>query len=928
MIQRIAQYLWLLLMILSAKYTTAQCATSREFIRQIDEINESTKTSAAKINQLSELNNKIKSCIPVTDSIYARAINRLGDLYRQTGDFEKSIGYTKDAIAINSSNKTGAERSYLVNSYYNLGLNYSLLYLFPESHACFDSCISIGLNYPSKKKIVFMAFEQKAFTYYTSGDYQKAIDVADQGILRAKNNDDSLIEAILLSQKAQSQLELSRLDEAKLNINRSLNVLLRAGMPEYLATAYSIYARLSELNKDKGPAINYYQKAFLLNKTIGNYGQCSRDLMNLGYFYDSELNNPKLAIDCLNKSIPYAVKAHDEYQLAGLYNNIGNVYGKQHKYLQALTFFQKGLNSLPIHFNDTAISANPSANDLKLIANDYFIITLLSNKAETLLDLFHSDNDTSHLEIALKTYEAADQSIDLMRWKQQGELSKFYWREKSRQVYEKAIRTCYYIGEIEKSYYFFEKSRAVLLSDQLNELDAKIFISATDRTTEQSLRIKLYSFNERLSQLNNNSPGYSDLKQELLIAQNNLEQFIKNLEIKYPLYYRYKYDNTITPLKTLKESLSRNQQTLLEFFTGDSLLYILVVSPGTMSLKIVPRKEYDPNVNTIISLCAAPGLLNQQYSLFSRASFALYKQLIEPLNISTERIIISSDEQIIPFEALIYDTLARNAFLIRKYSFSYSYTAGLATKENNSQKLLKDFLGIAPVNYQPYLQQQTLFGADNSLEKIKKTFANHSMITGADASKNAFLQKFANYRIVQVYSHAEADSIGKYPVLYLSDSALLLPQIQMQENLRTEMIVLSACKTTIGKNIRGAGIYSIARGFAAAGIPSTVTTLWEVDNQATFLLTEKFYTYIQLGYTKDEALQKAKIALLDDTDGMYSLPYYWASTIVLGNAAPISGLAGNSYFLNQKMVWIYVVTSIILFLAYRFFRFRNSRKYR
>src|SRR5690606_16015473 len=118
-------------------------------------------------------------------------------------------------------------------------------------------------------------------------------------------------------------------------------------------------------------------------------------------------------------------------------------------------------------------------------------------------------------------------------------------------------------------------------------------------------------------------------------------------------------------------------------------------------------------------------------------------------------------------------------------------------------------------------------------------------------------------------------SIGSEPVIYLQDSVLEVSELQTLGDLSTRLIVLSACKTGIGKNIRGEGVFSLARGFAAAGIPSSVTTLWQIDNQPTYKLTELFFEYLSQGLPLDEALQKAKLDFLDNNDITYELPYYW-----------------------------------------------------
>jgi CHAT domain-containing protein len=187
------------------------------------------------------------------------------------------------------------------------------------------------------------------------------------------------------------------------------------------------------------------------------------------------------------------------------------------------------------------------------------------------------------------------------------------------------------------------------------------------------------------------------------------------------------------------------------------------------------------------------------------------------------------------------------------------------------------------VTYPTALHQSTLLGADRSLAQIKKNYKAADVLTGSTATRQQFLARLPFFKIIQLYTHADADSQGREPVLYLSDSILYLSEIQTISQVNTDLIVLSACNTGVGKNVKGEGVYSLARAFAAVGIPCTLTSLWKIDNQATYQLTEAFYKYLSTGLTKDEALQKAKLDFLSTAGAEKSLPYYWAANILLGN---------------------------------------------
>lgn len=889
------RYCFILLLMALGLQLQAQCPTPSQAMSNVVEVQKSDTPVKHKISQLETLRQNYLQCNE-KDSAYARIVHRLGDVYKISGDYENGLKYTKEAVEVNSTNSKAVERSYLVNSYYNLGVFHRLIYLFPESHQYLDSCIAIGLAYPDKAKIVSMAFEQKAFSFYRTGDYQKCIDVADRGILLAQKLQDSVYEAILLSQKAQSQLELSQVKNAEQNIVKAINVLTVYQDAPYLATAYSIYAYLLSIKKDYSQAIAFYNKAFNLNKELGNWAQCARDKSDLGYLYDQELHDAQKAIACYQEGIIMAKQADDQYQLAGLYNNIGSIYSEKRQYNKALRYYQSGLTVLPVNFTDTNVQNNPSAEALKQVANDYFVFTLLSNKGESFLGLYKSGNVRSYLNDALKAYKAADALVDQMRWKQFGEQSKLYWRGRTKKMYQHAIESCYLLNDGANAYFFFEKSRAVLLNDKLNELGAKKFISLEDRRKEQELRVKVVSASGS----------------QLLTAQDDWESFIKALEKNYPAYYQYKYENAVQPLQQLQQKLAADSQSLVEYFTGDSVIYALFITPKQITITQTSFPNYANATADFLAICSDKNALNKDFKRYRTVAYQLYRHLFKPLNVPKGRVIISPDDAFIPFEALVSDSLTNN-YLLNDYAFSYTYSAGFLMKPHDAGNARKYFLGIAPVQYNAHLQQQPLNGSVESLRDIQQNFQSTIVLSGKDASKEAFMERFKNFTVVQLYSHADADSIGREPVLYMADSIINLSEIQSLENVGTEMIVLSACQTGIGRNIRGEGVFSLARGFAAIGIPATITTLWQVQDKATYQITESFYKYLNQGLPKDVALQKARLEFIASGDKSNELPYYWAPAIVLGKA---DKLVEDRHSRNFPLIMGAVALAIILLFIF------------
>jgi CHAT domain-containing protein len=95
-------------------------------------------------------------------------------------------------------------------------------------------------------------------------------------------------------------------------------------------------------------------------------------------------------------------------------------------------------------------------------------------------------------------------------------------------------------------------------------------------------------------------------------------------------------------------------------------------------------------------------------------------------------------------------------------------------------------------------------------------------------------------------------------------------------NLPADLVVLSACQTGLGKEIRGEGLVGLTRGFMYAGSPRVVASLWKVDDAATAELMKRFYR----GMLKDKlppaaALRAAKVEMWQQK--RWNAPFYWAA---------------------------------------------------
>ncbi|HXQ73131.1 MAG TPA: CHAT domain-containing protein, partial [Pyrinomonadaceae bacterium] len=159
--------------------------------------------------------------------------------------------------------------------------------------------------------------------------------------------------------------------------------------------------------------------------------------------------------------------------------------------------------------------------------------------------------------------------------------------------------------------------------------------------------------------------------------------------------------------------------------------------------------------------------------------------------------------------------------------------------------------------------------------------ANRAMATSGELSK---------YRYVHFATHGYLDTTRaglSAIVLSLFDEqgkpqdGFLRTHDVYNLKLPAELVVLSACETGLGKDVRGEGLEGLTRGFMYAGARRVVVSLWNVNDKATAALMQRLYTgMLRNNKTPAAALRAAQIEMLRTTQ--WQSPYYWAPFVMQG----------------------------------------------
>ncbi|RBP49135.1 CHAT domain-containing tetratricopeptide repeat protein [Arenicella xantha] len=104
----------------------------------------------------------------------------------------------------------------------------------------------------------------------------------------------------------------------------------------------------------------------------------------------------------------------------------------------------------------------------------------------------------------------------------------------------------------------------------------------------------------------------------------------------------------------------------------------------------------------------------------------------------------------------------------------------------------------------------------------------------------------------------------------------LTPEISSTD-LQANLVVLSACESSIGREVAGEGLLSLSRAFIEAGASHVIGTLWKVQDTATAQLTSRFYSkLLDDSLAVSVALQMAQLEVYNDQQNDWRDPYYWA----------------------------------------------------
>ena len=897
-------------------------------------------------NHIRKAKNLIKNSPKGSFKISARVYNLLGALMYYNSRQDSAIYYFKIALKNVSSLEDNVENQLYLPAILNGNLALIKLNqgkpqeaktLIEESIKFNKAFLEIAKNHPLTNRVkrnLLIGYSTLNGIYYDFGDFDKSEKITNIALSYAeknfrKNTQEYFMAALGVAQvkaeKKEFDKALSYLDKAKQSLKNieGKNYQLNAFLLDNYASIYHQQDKQEKAISYWETGHEFYKKS---NPDAFDVNQIYSD-MNLAIAY-SEIKEGGKAINTIKALYDYLISTKGEK----------NYLTKAIMLTYAKVFLNLGRYTESLKWSDRCLQFYIENDTLNWLNKIYFE----DNKA----DIYtinaeakyykQKTKDSTFLKSLLPNINNAIDAIE---------------DRKTSLSSVKDINTL-----IENNNKVFDFAKTINL-ELYNKTNNPIYLDKTIGLHESGL------YNRIRARLNSKPVSFSDIPKEITNRENHLKELLNNktsniesiiaynkswssfldtLKNNYPKYYKMRYATIEEPLNSIYSKIPNNT-SVVRYLYIDHDLYAFVVSKNK-------KKFYKLNANNITNYINQ--LENNLLDIKTTASqlFELYTNLWKPFenDINTENLIIVPDRELfnLSFESLTpkkinsYRELATNS-LLAKYNISYNYSLFLIGNKKETVNFDSNFVAFAPeFNDKMKKDYQIAFSDSLSIDKtylnllpqpfsidLAKKYSNlfnGSSFVNEKASKQIFNHEAKEHKIIHIGTHAESNNITPELSRLIfaksnssEDNSLYTFEIY-NENLNSNLAILTACETGKPTYQAGEGMISLAHAFNYAGSESILTSLWKIDEKSSAKLIDLFYQNIKKGLPKDKALRLAKLEYILKSQDRTVSPQYWAGLVIIGNTEPIE--------LKTSTNLIWIAFTGLLFIAISVYYLYKTKK--
>ena len=558
---------------------------------------------------------------------------------------------------------------------------------------------------------------------------------------------------------------------------------------------------------------------------------------------------------------------------------------------RALLLYHQAMMQIFPNFNDTSIYAFPKPEE---VGTESWMMSTARLKGQALYKKYQKTGDIKDLEAAGKSFQLFRLATENLRQTYGSDDSKIYLGQFLKADNDAAIQVFYELyqksGEqkyLEEAYAIMERTKAVALSDAVIENKAFAFAKIPDSLlkAEKDLR-------QDIAEIKNDFVSASgEDKAELQKLLDSLNQeylfLTDNIESQYPKFTKFQEGNRLLPIEEVQKYLGKHNGQLIEYYWGQRKVFAIILSGNDIQLReIGSTHRLIPQIQPLLLFLSDRSKIENEPNKFGKQAAELYPILLTGIDVDLNGplwIIPDGRLHFLPFECLLTESPEGNIqdwpYLVNKKSIAYAYSITANFRAQTQQKAITS-LAMAPVFENGERNLAPLKYSVPESNTLLNLMPMGDLFTDKEANLETFKAKAQKADILHLSTHAH---VAPIPQIEFYDQSLSLEQLYGLD-IPAQLVVLSACQTSMGNYEQGEGVMSLARGFFYSGASSLLSSLWTVNESSTATLIEYFYQHLGEGESSAEALQKAKIDYLKDPNIALARksPYYWAGFVYIG----------------------------------------------
>jgi CHAT domain-containing protein len=704
-----------------------------------------------------------------------------------------------------------------------------------------------------------------------------------------------------------------KLEEALGYYDRALNIFRTAADLRGQARVMRMMGLIYRLTGDLDRAMSFAQDSLRIAREARDAASEQGALYNLGVL-ETERGHPGPALQYVTQAL--AIPTQDTLMRSQILSVLSEIHCDQHQYELCMDFARQQLaiaeqsgnvNQMAMSYQQISV-AQKAAGD-NAAAYDSAVKSLLYLRAtdgnpNTEWRLLA---DIGQLAVALgRDQEAADwyrQAIAIVERLRQTvvptEQARALNTAATRPLFDGVVDVLYRLNQSEALRTVeLSRARAFLSILAESQVDLRDGLSQEDRDTETELIARVASVQRDLVRTNLSEADRKQRTADLASVEAGLEAHRLAIRRSNPRLSAVQYPQPLG-LEQIQQSLQPGT-TLLEYYLAEKRSFVWAISKDrSSSVMLSPEKEIATAVaayRKILTPTVSALTIRRADTDTSRLSTRLYELLIQPVESSlsgTTNLIVIPDRELyyLPFEALA--ARADHSSLLRRFAISYAASGtSLSALPRSAEPVSRMLLAFGDPAYSKTggADLETLPFSAQEVNGIASLFPKdkRSIYLGDRAREDAVKgEALEDYRYIHFATHGILDEAHpSRSGLALSTSAASQDDgiLQVAEitglRLRADLVTLSACSTGLGELVSGEGMLGLVRAFLYAGASNVAVSLWNVNDAATSTLMKEFYRNLSLSVSPPEALRRAQLSMLRQSNPLWHHPRYWAPFVL------------------------------------------------